>query len=176
MKSMRLFCLIVVLASGRFGAQSLDRKVNVSYDKFDHVTEVSSGASGVSNAIGRKQDKQDLRLQVVYECAGETSHCRPDNVELSFISYSVGEYTGADQLILIANGQRIRLSVKWTGAYERKPLVEHVTAAITLEEFLNVANAEEVEGRLGGTTFALSPENFVAIRALASEIDTTVTK
>jgi hypothetical protein len=66
--------------------------------------------------------------------------------------------------------------VKWTGEYERPTPVEHVTAAINREEFLNVANAEKVEARLGGTTFTLSHDNFTAIRALAGEIGSVASK
>src|SRR5262249_4749379 len=125
-----LLAAILLALSGISAAQSSNSILNVSYDKFDDITKISTVASKVSNPIGRRQEKQDLRLQVAYECRGETTHCRPENVEFRFLSQSVGEYPGSDQLTLIADGKRIRHNVKWAGEYERTVLVEHITAGM----------------------------------------------
>src|SRR5438552_7895554 len=37
--------------------------------------------SKISDALGRRQDNQDLRFKVAYECTGETTHCRPRSEE-----------------------------------------------------------------------------------------------
>lgn len=85
MKTVLILCVTLVLAlSILFAAQFSRSKVNLSYDKFDDLTEVSTTAANVDNAIGLKQEKQDLRLQVFYKCTGDTSHCRPEEVELKF--------------------------------------------------------------------------------------------
>jgi hypothetical protein len=171
MKSSFVILLTVVFPlSGLFAAQSSGWGLDVHYDRFDDKTKVSTVPSKVGNALGAKQEKQELHLQATYECTGDTSRCRPGNIELRFLSRSVGEYTGSNQLSFIADGKRIQRSVKWTGEYEQKVLTEHVTATIKFEELLILANAEKVEGRLGGTTFTFSDDNFAAIRAVACEI------
>ena len=48
--------------------------------------------------------------------------------------------------------------------------LEHLTASIKVEDFLNLAGADKVEGKLGETTFILSDDNLAAIRALAGEM------
>src|ERR1051326_4993587 len=79
--------------------------IDVRYDKFDDITKVSTVESKISDALGRRQENQDLRFKVAYECTGETTHCRPERVEFRFLSQSVGEYTGSDQLIFIGDGK-----------------------------------------------------------------------
>ncbi len=171
MKSVLILCVTLVLAlSTLFAAQSSRSKVNLSYDKFEDLTEVSTTAANVENAIGLKQEKQDLRLQVFYKCTGDTSHCRPEEVELKFASHSVAGHIRSDYLVLIADGKRMRLPSKWSRVYAKGWPVEQITAAINVEEFLGLAGAEKVEGKLGDTTFALSGDNLAAIRAVAGEI------
>jgi len=172
MKSPIILCLVAVLQlSNLFAAQSPRSMVNVSYDKFEDLSEVSTNSSKVNNAIGRKQKRQNLRLQVLYVCTGDTSHCRPDEVQLMFASYSVADHTRSHHLILVADGKRIRAQSKWTAEYggTRMPL-EHITASIKVEDFLNLAGADKVEGKLGETTFTLSDDSLAAIRALAGEM------
>src|SRR5205807_7725123 len=69
------------------------------------------------------------------------------------------------------DGKRIRAQSKWTAEYggTRMPL-EHITASIKVEDFLNLAGADKVEGKLGETTFTLSDDSLAAIRALAGEM------
>jgi len=174
MKITLIICLAAVLvvpSPTLLAARSPGSMVNVSYDKFEDLTQVSTNLSKVDNAIGRNQQKQDLRLQVLYVCTGDTRHCRPDKVEFKFVSYSAAEHVRSHQLILIAGGKRMRVEPRWAGVYEGtgRP-AEHMTAAISLEEFLNVASAEKVEGKLGETTFMLGDDNFAAMRALAGEM------
>ena len=147
--------------------------IDVRYDKFDDITKVSTVESKISDALGRRQENQDLRFKVAYECTGETTHCRPERVEFRFLSQSVGEYSGSDQLIFIVDGKRIRSGVRWKGEYGRSVLVEYITATLNLEEFLTLANAKKVEAKLGGTTFTFSDDNFRALRGLAGEISPT---
>ena len=172
MKSALILCFAGALPScALFAAQSSRQMVNVSYDKFEDLTEVSTNSSKVNNAIGREQKRQNLRLQVVYVCTGDTSHCRPDEVQLKFASYSVADHARSHYLILVADGKRIRAQSKWTGEYggTRMPL-EYITASIKVEDFLNFAGAVKIEGKLGETTFTLSSDNLGAIRALAGEM------
>ena len=164
-----LFTAIVSLCCLLSARPSDLRIVDVRYDRFDDITTVSTVESEISNALGLKQENRNLRFQVAYECTGETTHCRPGSIEFRFLSQSVGEYTGSDQLIFIVGGKRIRSDVRWRGEYERPVLVEHITATVSLEEFLLLADAEKVEARLGATTFTFSDENFRALRALAGE-------
>lgn len=172
MKSALILCLAGVLPLyALFAAQSSRQMVNVSYDKFEDLTEVSTNSSEVNNAIGRKQKRQNLRLQVLYVCTGDTSRCRPDEVQLKFDSYSVADHARSDHLILVADGKRIRAQSKWTGEYgETRMPLEHTTASIKVEDFLNLAGADRVEGKLGETIFTLSDDNLAAIRALAGEM------
>lgn len=165
-----LFLAVVIPFCRLLPAQSFDVPLEVRYDRFDNVTTISTVPSKVSNALARKQEARELHLQVTYECKGDTKSCRPDNIELRFLSRSAGEYTGSDQLTFLADGQRIHSSVRWRGEYEQKILTEHVIATVNLEEFMTLANADKVEGRLGGTTFAFSDDNVTAIRALADKI------
>ena len=84
MKSALILCFAGALPLyALFASQSSRPMVNVSYDKFEDLTEVSTNSSKVNNAIGREQKRQDLRLQIVYVCAGDTSRCRPDEVQLN---------------------------------------------------------------------------------------------
>jgi hypothetical protein len=93
MKSALILGLMVVLTSSAVSpAQSSRSAVNVSYDKFDDMTEVSTSESKVDDVIGPKKEEQDLRLHARYFCAGNVSHCRPDKVELMFASASIGEH------------------------------------------------------------------------------------
>jgi hypothetical protein len=171
MKTVLILCVTLVLAlSTLFAAQSSRSMVNVSYDKFEDLTEVSTTAANVDDAIGRKQEKQDLRLQVFYKCTGDTSHCRHEEVELKFASHSVAGHIRSDYLVLIAEGKRMRLQSKWSRVYAKSWPVEQITAAINVEDFLGLARAEKVEGKLGETTFVLSGDNLAAIRAVAGEI------
>ena len=172
MKTALILCLAGVLASSTLSAaQSSRPMVNLSYDKFEDLTEVSTTSANVDNAIGRKQEKQDLRLQVSYKCTGDTSHCRPEEVELRFASHSVAGHIRSDYLVLIVDGKRMRIQSRWSRAYNAKGWpVEQITAAINVEDFLGLAGAEKVEGKLGETTFTLGGDNFAAIRALAGEI------
>jgi hypothetical protein len=171
MKTVLLLCVTLVLAlSALFAAQSSRSKVNLSYDKFEDLTEVSTTAANVDNAIGLKQEKQDLRLQVFYKCTGDTSHCRPEEVELKFASHSVAGHIRSDYLTLIVDGKRMRLPSKWSRVYAKGWPVEQITAAINVEDFSGLAGAEKVEGKLGETTFALSGDNLAAIRVVAGEI------
>jgi len=171
MKTVLILCVTLVLAlSTLFAAQSSRSKVNLSYDKFEDLTEVSTTAANVDNAIRRKQEKQGLRLQVFYKCTGNTSHCRPEEVELKFASHSVAGHIRSDYLVLIADGKRMRLPSKWSRVYAKGWPVEQITAAINAEDFSGLAGAEKVEGKLGETTFTLSGDNLAAIRAVAGEI------
>src|ERR1019366_7965028 len=102
MKSALILGLKVVLTSSAVSpAQSSRPVVNVSYDKFEDMTEVSTTESKVDDVVGRKKEKQDLRLHARYVCAGNVSCCRPDKVELMFVSYSVAEHVRLHDLILI---------------------------------------------------------------------------
>jgi hypothetical protein len=173
-KSSLIFGVMVSLAlSALCSAQSSRSIVNVSYDKFEDLTEVSTSESKVDDAIVRKKVKQDLRLHARYMCAGETSHCRPDKLDLMFISYSLMEHIRSLNLILIINGKRMRASkASWSGGEDGAAHpVEHITVAITVEDFLKLARAEKVEGKLGETTFKLNDHNLTSMRALANEID-----
>ena len=171
MKTVLILCVTLILAlSTLFAAQSSRSMVNATYDKFEDLTEVSTTAANVDNAIGLKQEKQDLRLQVFYKCTGDTSHCRPEEAELKFASHSVAGHIRSDYLVLIADGKRMRLPSKWSRVYAKGWPVEQITAAINVEDFQGLAGAEKVEGKLGETTFALSGDNLAAIRAVAGEI------
>src|ERR1019366_10622047 len=104
MKSALILGLMVVLTSSAVSpAQSSRLAVNVSYDKFEDMTEVSTSESKVDDVVGRKKEKQDLRLHARYVCAGKVSRCRPDKVELMFVSYSVAEHIWSHNLILIVD-------------------------------------------------------------------------
>jgi len=156
-------------------AQSFHSTVNVSYDKFDDLTEVSTSESKVDDVVGRKKEKQDLRLHARYVCAGNVSRCRPDKVELMFVSYSVAEHLLSHDLVLIIDGKRMRTSTpSWSTGDDGVGLVEYIDVAISMEDLLKIARAEKVEGKLGQTTFKLNDDNLAAMRALASEMESPV--
>ena len=172
MKTTLIFGALVSCAfSALCTAQSSGSTVNVSYDKFEDRTEVSSSESKVDDPVLRKKIKQDLRLHARYMCGGHTSHCRPDKLELMFVSYSTVEHIGSG-LILIIDGKRIRASKSsWsTGDDGTGHIVEHIDVDITVEDFLHLARAQKVEGKLGQTTFKLDHDNLAGMRALADEI------
>jgi hypothetical protein len=176
-KSSLIFSVMASLAfSALCSAQSSRSMVNVSYDKFEDLTEVSTSESKVDDAIARKEVKQDLRLHARYTCAGNTIHCRPDKLELMFISYSNIEHLRSIDLVLLYNGKRMRASKpSWSGGDDGAGHpIELITFAIPVEDFLKLALAEKVEGKLGQTTFKLSDDNLTAMRALANEIDSPV--
>jgi hypothetical protein len=176
-KSALIFAVVASLEfSSLCSAQSSRPIVNVGYDKFEDLTEVSTSESKVDDAIARKNVKQDLRLHARYMCPGNTSHCRPVKLELMFISYSNLEHVRSVDLVLLYNGKRLRASKpNWSSGHdEAGHPVEYITFAIPVEDFQNVALAERVEGKLGETTFKLSDDNRTAMRALANEIDSPV--
>lgn len=71
MKSALILCLVGVLPlSALLAAQSSRPIVNVNYDKFEDLSEVSANSAKVDKAIGRKQERQDLRLQVLTHALG----------------------------------------------------------------------------------------------------------
>jgi len=173
-KSALILSVVVGLTfSGLCPAQSSRSKVNVSYDKFDDLTEVSTSESKVDDVVGRKKEKQDLRLHARYVCAGNISRCRPDKVELMFVSYSVAEHVRSHDLILIIDGKRMRTSTpSWsTGDDGAGHPVEQIDFAISMEDLLRIARAEKVEGKLEQTTFKLNDANLAAMRALAGELE-----
>ncbi len=177
MKSSLIFGLLASLAfSALCSAQSSRSMVNVSYDKFEDMTEVSTSESKVDDAIARKKVMQDLRLHARYMCAGNTSHCRPDKLELMFVSYSNFEHIRSIDLVLLYDGKRMRASKpSWSrGDDGAGHPVEHITFSIPVDDFLKLALAEKVEGKLGETTFNLSDDNLMAMRALANEINSPV--
>ena len=172
MKSALILAIMVVLTpSAVCPAQSLRSTVNVSYDKFDDLTEVSTSESKVDDVVGRKKEKQDLRLHARYVCAGKVSRCRPDKVELMFVSYSLGEHIRSHDLILIVDEKRMRTTtLSWSGGDDGAGHpVEHIDFSISMEDLLRIARAEKVEGKLGQTTFKLNDTNLAAMRVLASE-------
>jgi len=174
LKNVQIFAVVAGLAlSTLCHAQSSPTIVNTTYDKFDDRTEVSTGESGVVDAIARKKVKQDLRFQVSYLCAGNTSHCRPKNIELLFASHSSYEHIQSTNLVLLYNGRRVRASKpRWrSGDDGAGNSIERITFDIPAEDFLRLALAENVEGRLGETTFKLSNANPSGMRALANEMN-----
>lgn len=174
MKSALILGVMVGLTfSSVCSAQSSRSVVNVKYDKFENLTEVSTTESKVDDAVGPKQEKQDLRLQARYFCAGNVSRCRPDKVELMFVSFSSGEHVRSHNLILIIDGKRMRNSTpRWTiGDDEAGHTVEHIDFAISMEDLLTIAHGETIEGKLEQTTFKFNDDNLAAMRALASEMD-----
>ena len=173
-KSAFIFGLVASLAlSALCPAQSSGPVVNVSYDKFEDLTEVSTSESKVDEAIARNKAKQDLRLRARYMCAGNTSHCRPDRLGLLFLSYSNFEHIRSIDLVLLFDGKRVRASKpNWSSGDDGAGHpIEHITFSIPVEDFLKLALAEKVEGKLGETTFKLSEDNLTAMRALANEIE-----
>lgn len=156
-------------------AQSSPSSVHATYDKFEDRTEVSTSESGLDDAIGRKKIEQDLHLQARYFCAGNTSRCRPMIVELLFVSHSNFEHIQSIDLVLLYNGGRVRASKpKWShGEDDTGHPIEHITFVILAGDFLKLALAESVEGKLGDTTFTLSQESLSGMRALANEMDSS---
>jgi len=154
-------------------AQSSRSAVNVSYDRFEDMTEVSTSELKVDDVVGRKKEKQDLRLHARYVCAGNVSRCRPDKVELMYVSSSTGEHLWSNVLILLVDGKRMRTTTpNWNRSHdEAGHPAEHIGFSIPVEELLTIARAQKVEGKLGQTTFSLNDDNLAAMRALASEMD-----
>jgi hypothetical protein len=174
MKSTFILSVLVGLTfSAVCSAQSPRSAVKVKYDKFEDLTEVSTTESKVDDAVGPKKEKQDLRLQARYFCAGNVSRCRPDKVELMFVSFSSGAHVRSQNLILMIDGKRIRKSKPvWSiGGDEAGRTVEHIDFAISMEDLLALAHAEKAEGKLEQTTFKLNDDALSAVRALASEMD-----
>lgn len=177
MKSALILGVMVGLTfSALCPAQPFRSTVNVSYDKFEDLTEVSTSESRVDDVVGRKKEKQDLRLHARYVCAENVSRCRPDKVELMFVSYSLAEHLRSHDLILIVDGKRMRTTTpSWSSGDDGAgPPVEHIDFAISMEDLLRIARAEKVEGKLGQTTFKLNDDNLAAMRALASEMESPV--
>lgn len=167
---MFVFCAALFVVT-LLAARPSNSKVNISYDKFKNSTEVSIPEMQIDNAIGRKKEKQDLRLDVRYLCSGATSHCDPDEIDLTFVSYSSGEYERSHDLTLLVGSKKIRAKTTWTGGYaDGGAQIEQMKTFVTAEELMEIAHGEEVEGKLGQTTFQLSGENINALRALASEM------
>ena len=161
-----ILCVLALTA-----AQFPNSKVNIGYDKVKNSTEVSIPEMQIDNAIGRKKEKQDLRLEVRYLCAGNTSHCHPDEIDLTFVSDSSGEYERSHDLTLLVGGKKIRAKTTWVGGYaEGGAQIEQMKTFVTAEELMEIAHADEVEGKLGQTTFKLSGKNIGALRQLASEM------
>lgn len=176
MKNVHVFAIVAGLAlSTLCHAQLSSTIANATYDKFDDRTEVSTSESGVDNAIARKTVKQDLRFHVSYLCHGDTSHCRPDNVELLFASHSTYEHFQSTNLVLLYNGRRVRASKpRWSrGDDGAGHPIEHIAFDIPVEDFRKLALAETVEGKLGETTFKLSDANLSGMRALANEMNSS---
>src|SRR5579863_9139687 len=138
-KNAHVFSIVAGLAlSSLCHAQSSPKIVNATYDKFDDQTEVSTSESGVDDAIARKKVKQDLHFHASYLCAGNTSHCRPNNVELLFVSHSNFEHIQSTDLVLLYDGGRVRASKpKWSrGDDGTGHPIEHITFTIPVEDFL----------------------------------------
>jgi len=173
-KNVHVLAILAGLASSTLcHAQSSPRIVDATYDKFEDRTEVSTSESGVDDAIARKKTTQDLHLRARYFCTGDTSRCRPNTVELLFVSHSKFEHIQSTALVLLYNGRRVRASKPhWSGGDDGAGHpVEHITFTIPAEDFLRLALAENVEGKLGETTFKLSNKNLSGIHALGNEMN-----
>jgi len=178
---------IVLLACGltsfRVSGQIPQSGLDAKYDKFHDWTIIRSTLAKVENSIRPDRDDTPLTLHLAYVCKGDTSHCRPVQVEAILMVQTINwRYKDYRTLVLLwttprvngpAKPNRIMAEPNWNpyvnpgGSFND----ESMTADIPLIDFLQLAKAEEVEGELGNTTFKLSKENLEALRAVAAEIE-----
>lgn len=136
------------------------------YDKFKQRTEISLEP--------RFSETQRLpgSLVIIYSYPGETP-AQPDTVEWGLISVSdTWEYLDCHSTIFLVDGAtRFTPETQHDGEVGSSGfVVETVHGLWTLEEFLQVVNAQTVEGQLCNTEFSFSSEQMEALRDVASRM------
>lgn len=156
-------------------------EINSEYDQFKNITLVSTrDKSRVDDARPFIHDRpQTLEFAVGYVCQGNTMTCSPRTIEVTLVARTYfWEYIDSRDLTFMADGQRLRApKPSWDGkVYGGHDLMEFMGCSMPTADILALANAKEVKGQLGFTTFKLSEANMVDLRELVKRIKRQATR
>ena len=153
-------------------ATPLIPQITVSYDKFKNQAEIRTYPSIIIHS--EYDGLISLRTWASYLCEGDTS-CKTKYININFISesYYGWQYLSSNELILIADNERINLGevIREGSALGGSHTVELMGTIVPIETFRKIANANLVEGKLGITIFSMEYKNRELFRMLLAKVD-----
>ncbi len=163
------------LASAPAQEQSPTDTVKIKYDRFKDLTRFAVGRELVFGTIFH-----GIFLRASYSCPGQQVNCVPYGVDFSLIVAS-GEVKYEEPGVLKIRreeagkpGPLLVLNMQHVGT-ERFDLQlptsgEIYTAAVKAEDFIRMAESNNVNLQLDDIKFKLTPQNIQSLRALARRI------
>lgn len=141
-------------------------EITEEYDRFDQKTLVS-----LKPSFTETEELPHGSLAVSYSYDG-TEPTPPLLVGFALMSINdTWEFMKCHDLTLIVNENAPRsLETLHNGTVGRGYVIEQVVTLMALNEFLALANADTVEGKLCRTVFELTPSQIAALRDLASRM------
>jgi hypothetical protein len=145
-----------------------------TYDKFRDVTSLHTPRMRVSGS-----EFEGIEIDAWYAWSGagtSPAAIDPARDTVAFMVHSVRSLdddwllSGARDIILLVDGERISFDAERRGDVTQRLLFEEVRAEIPLGRLLRVANATKVEGKTGGTTFVLRPNQLAVLREFAARL------
>lgn len=149
-------------------------KVNQSYDKFEDAYTVETTETMMINKFDTAVPT--VTAQASRTCPGETKCSEGEIVLLLNSNSSTGwKFLNNQDYTLIIDGERIdfgelhRLGEPIYG----NSVMELMTTELDYDTFQKLANAEKVEGKLGGFEFEWSYDRRIVFRMLIEELTST---
>lgn len=146
-------------------------KIDVLYDKFTDKTTLAINYPG-----GMKIDHTNLEIGFLFEFSGRSlaQQVRPSSkLTLMIDSKSENwEYLqfGHD-LDFLVDGERMSIgTLDHDGSVGEGYVLEFMAAHISVSQFLRLANAKTIEGKLSTTEFSLSSDQIETIKDFASRL------
>jgi hypothetical protein len=173
---LRLSCFSLIaylLLSGAALAQDKGKKtadtfaIQVSYDKFEDVTWVSTAPQRlIKDDLYR--DLDSLACLVYYSYHGQVSSGPPTGVYLLFNSISrEGQYLYDHQVYLIADGERLALGrARRDSRVGRGYILEMIGLTIDLPTLSKIANAQLLEIKVGRSLASLDHAGLAIFREM----------
>jgi hypothetical protein len=158
MKTLLLFLLVI--GTGCASSSYVVPHLDVSFDRFKNEGYVRTSPPSI--IYSGHNDLIKLVAWASYLCEGDTT-CAPKYIDINFLSdsYLGWQYLRSHDLIFILDNQRLdlgtatRLADATTNAAGVESF-EIMSVMMPIDTFEKIANAREVEGRLGTTVFRLT--------------------
>lgn len=169
-----LALLLVGCAGSKLANRFASKQVQVEYDKFKDVTTYKTHPPTEDDA----GFLTDLEITASFTCNGQRVYV-PNTVYLNFISSSQNGYQCNlnSELIFIADGERIDLGTLLQMGWRDRVLTTIVREVmgknISVDILTKLANATNVEGRLGKNEFKVSYEDRLVFRMLLQKFSST---
>jgi len=140
----------------------------VAYDKFSDKTEVRARVH-LADCADVKDLVPHVDMIIMYNYAGQNP--QPPTTVVIAVSFYERHFSGTPEIIILADGQRLRLGNMTVNneAYNvgnRAFFWQLLTVQIPFKTFLTMAQAKEIEMKIGDTEFAPPTIDRKAIQAV----------